>query len=339
MSNWYSVVGNENDIVVSTRIRLARNLKNTPFPSYMNEQDKKALNEKVKNAVLNSDTPYAKALKYISMEDVPENEIYAMVERHIISPDFAKKTEGRAVIISEDESICVMIGEEDHIRIQVILPGLALNKAYEIADSIDNLLASKLEFAYDNQLGFLTECPTNIGTGLRASVMLHLPLLESGSAINEMAETIGKIGFTVRGMYGEGSKSKASLYQISNQITLGITEKNAIENLGVIVGQLIARERQERNQCDKIKIEDMVYRAYGILKNQRILSSDEMMKLVSRLKIGVSMGILSVDSVLPVKILIETQPYMLCRKCGEKTPQERDILRAETVRNLIKENV
>lgn len=335
MSNWYSIAGKESDIVVSTRIRLARNLQNTPFPSYMNEQEKKALNEKVRNAVLNSDTPYAKSLKYISMEDVPENEIYAMVERHIISPDFAKKTQGRAVIISEDESICVMIGEEDHIRIQVILPGLALSKAYEIADSIDNLLASKLEFAYDSQLGFLTECPTNLGTGLRASVMLHLPLLESSSAINEMAEAIGKIGFTVRGMYGESSKSKASLYQISNQITLGITEKNAIENLGVIAGQLIARERQERNQCDKIKIEDTVWRAYGILKNQRILSSDEMMKLISRLKIGASMGILPIDSVLPIKILIETQPYMLCRKCGEKTPQERDILRAETVRNLI----
>ncbi|MEE0839512.1 MAG: protein arginine kinase [Acutalibacteraceae bacterium] len=335
MANWYSVSAKESDIVVSTRIRLARNLQNTPFPSYMKNEEKKALCEKVKQAVLCSDTPFAKSLKYISMEDIPENEIYAMVERHIISPEFAQNAQGRAVIISEDESICVMIGEEDHIRIQVILPGLALSKAYEIADSIDNLLASRLDFAYDNQLGFLTECPTNLGTGLRASVMLHLPLLESSTAMTEMSEAIGKIGFTVRGMYGEGSKSKASLYQISNQITLGITEKNAIENLSVIAEQLIAREKEERSRYPKAVLEDTVWRAYGILKNQRILSSDEMMKLVSRLKIGASMGILPIDSVLPVKILIETQPFMLCRKCGEKTPQERDILRAETVRELI----
>ncbi|MEE0946304.1 MAG: protein arginine kinase [Acutalibacteraceae bacterium] len=336
MSNWYSVAANDNDIVVSTRVRLARNISNTPFPSYMNEEERVALNEKVKKAIVESDTPYAKSLKYISMSDIPENEIYAMVERHIISPDFAKNPKNRAIIISEDESICVMIGEEDHIRIQVIKAGLQLEKAYEIADSIDNLLASKLEFAYDSQLGFLTECPTNLGTGLRASVMLHLPLLSSGSLMAEMAETVGKIGFTVRGMYGEGSKSKASLYQISNQITLGITEKNAIENLSVIARQLMARETEERNSCDKVVLEDAVWRAYGILKNQRILSSDEMMKLVSKIKIGASMGILPIDSVLPIKILIETQPFMLCRKCGDKTPQERDILRAETVRELLR---
>ena len=335
MANWYSVPAKENDIVVSSRIRLARNLKNIPFPSYMSDEKRKEVNDKIKNAILQSDTPFAKTLKFISMEDVPENEIYAMVERHIISPEFAKNTEGRAIIISEDESVCVMIGEEDHIRIQVIYPGLDLEKAYDIAGQLDDLLASKLEFAFDEQLGYLTECPTNLGTGLRASVMLHLPLLEGSGNVNEIAETIGKLGFTVRGMYGEGSKSKASLYQISNQITLGITEKNAIDNLLVIARQLIEKERNERNSVDKIKLEDMVWRAYGTLKNQRILSSDEMMKLISRLKIGTAMEILPFGNTLPMEILIETQPYMLCRKCGEKSPMERDILRAKTVRNMI----
>ena len=335
MANWYSVPAKENDIVVSSRIRLARNLKNIPFPSYMSDEKRKEVNDKIKNAILQSDTPFAKTLKFISMEDVPENEIYAMVERHIISPEFAKNTEGRAIIISEDESVCVMIGEEDHIRIQVIYPGLDLEKAYDIAGQLDDLLASKLEFAFDEQLGYLTECPTNLGTGLRASVMLHLPLLEGSGNVNEIAETIGKLGFTVRGMYGEGSKSKASLYQISNQITLGITEKNAIDNLLVIARQLIEKERNERNSVDKIKLEDMVWRAYGTLKNQRILSSDEMMKLISRLKIGTAMEILPFGNTLPMEILIETQPYMLCRKCGEKSPMERDILRAKAVRNMI----
>ena len=335
MANWYSVPAKENDIVVSSRIRLARNLKNIPFPSYMSDEKRKEVNDKIKNAILQSDTPFAKTLKFISMEDVPENEIYAMVERHIISPEFAKNPKGRAIIISEDESVCVMIGEEDHIRIQVIYPGLDLEKAYDIAGQLDDLLASKLEFAFDEQLGYLTECPTNLGTGLRASVMLHLPLLESSGNVNEIAETIGKLGFTVRGMYGEGSKSKASLYQISNQITLGITEKNAIDNLLVIARQLVEKERNERNSVDKIKLEDMVWRAYGTLKNQRILSSDEMMKLISRLKIGTAMEILPFGNTLPMEILIETQPYMLCRKCGEKSPMERDILRAKTVRNMI----
>lgn len=335
MSNWYSTAANENDIVVSTRIRLARNLENTPFPSYMDIDAKRQVGEQIRKAILESDTPYANSLKYISMEDVPENEIYAMVERHIISPEFAKNPEGRAIVISEDESVCIMICEEDHIRIQVILPGLALNEAYDTANRIDDILSSKLKFAFDNNLGYLTECPTNIGTGLRASVMLHLPLMEGSGSIGEIAETIGKIGFTVRGMYGESSKSKASLYQISNQITLGITEKNAIDNLGVIAKQLLSREREERNKFDEIQLEDIVWRAYGILKNQRILSSDEMMRQVSKIKIGISKGILPFESTLPMQILIETQPHMLCRKFGEKTPQERDILRAKTVRNMI----
>lgn len=334
MSNWYTV-DPMNSIAVSTRIRLARNLKDTPFPSRLDAEKKKAVCEKIQNAILQSDTPFAKKLKYISMDDIPKSEIFAMVERHIISPEFAGSTEGKAVIISDDETISVMIGEEDHVRIQVILPGLNLEKAYEAAVAIDDLLEAKCGFAYDEQLGYLTECPTNLGTGLRASVMLHLPFMESSGAVSEISETIGKIGFTVRGMYGEGSKSKASLYQISNQITLGITEKNAIDNLSVITKQIIDREENERKSADKLKIEDMVWRAYGILKNQRLLSTDEMMNLVSKIKIGIAMGILPFDAVLPIKILIETGPNMLCRFIGEKTPEERDFLRAKTVRNMI----
>ena len=165
--------------------------------------------------------------------------------------------------------------------------------------------------------------------------MLHLPFMESAGAVNEIADTIGKIGFTVRGMYGEGSKSKASLYQISNQITLGITEKNAIDNLNVITKQLIDRELNERKRTDRIKLEDLVWRAYGILKNQRLLSSDEMYKLVSHIKVGIAEGILPFDETLPMRILIETSPNMLCRFTGEKTPSERDFLRAKQVRKMI----
>lgn len=335
MSSWYTTHAPEDDIAVSTRIRLARNLSGLPFPAGMTPEQRRELNLKVKNAVLQSNTPFAKSLKYIDMADVPQTEIAAMVERHIISPEFAEENAERAIIISADESISIMIGEEDHVRIQVILGGLQLEKAYDTAEQLDSLLYNELHFAFDRNLGFLTECPTNLGTGLRASVMLHLPVTESNGEISSIAETVGKIGFTVRGMYGEGSKASASMYQVSNQITLGISEKNAIDNLKIITQQLIDKERKARNSLNKIKLEDMCFRALGTLQNSRILSSREMMDLLSRIKLGISMGIIKTD-VLPIKLFIEGQPNMLMKKYGQLEPEERDIYRAAFMRDALK---
>ena len=335
MSSWYTSHAPEDDIAVSTRIRLARNLSGLPFPARMSSEQRKELNLKVKNAVLQSNTPFAKSLKYIDMADVPQTEIAAMVERHIISPEFAEENAERAIIISADESISIMIGEEDHVRIQVILGGLQLEKAYDTAEQLDSLLYNELHFAFDRSLGFLTECPTNLGTGLRASVMLHLPVTESNGEISSIAETVGKIGFTVRGMYGEGTKASASMYQVSNQITLGISEKNAIDNLKIITAQLIDKERKARNGLNKIKLEDMCFRALGTLQNSRILSSKEMMDLLSRIKLGISMGIIKTD-VLPIKLFIEGQPNMLMKKYGQLEPEERDIYRAAFIRDALK---
>lgn len=335
MSSWYTTHAPEDDIAVSTRIRLARNLSGLPFPARMTPEQRRELNLKVKNAVLQSNTPFAKSLKYIDMADVPQTEIAAMVERHIISPEFAEENADRAIIISADESISIMIGEEDHVRIQVILGGLQLEKAYDTAEQLDSLLYNELHFAFDRSLGFLTECPTNLGTGLRASVMLHLPVTESNGEISSIAETVGKIGFTVRGMYGEGTKASASMYQVSNQITLGISEKNAIDNLKIITAQLIDKERKARNGLNKIKLEDMCFRALGTLQNCRILSSKEMMDLLSRIKLGISMGIIKTD-VLPIKLFIEGQPNMLMKKYGQLEPEERDIYRAAFIRDALK---
>lgn len=335
MSSWYTTHAPEDDIAVSTRIRLARNLSGLPFPARMTPEQRRELNLKVKNAVLQSNTPFAKSLKYIDMADVPQTEIAAMVERHIISPEFAEENAERAIIISADESISIMIGEEDHVRIQVILGGLQLEKAYDTAEQLDSLLYNELHFAFDRSLGFLTECPTNLGTGLRASVMLHLPVTESNGEISSIAETVGKIGFTVRGMYGEGTKASASMYQVSNQITLGISEKNAIDNLKIITAQLIDKERKARNGLNKIKLEDMCFRALGTLQNSRILSSKEMMDLLSRIKLGISMGIIKTD-VLPIKLFIEGQPNMLMKKYGQLEPEERDIYRAAFIRDALK---
>lgn len=335
MSSWYTTHAPEDDIAVSTRIRLARNLSGLPFPARMTPEQRKELNLKVKSAVLQSNTPFAKSLKYIDMADVPQTEIAAMVERHIISPEFAEENADRAIIISADESISIMIGEEDHVRIQVILGGLQLEKAYDTAEQLDSLLYNELHFAFDRSLGFLTECPTNLGTGLRASVMLHLPVTESNGEISSITETVGKIGFTVRGMYGEGTKASASMYQVSNQITLGISEKNAIDNLKIITAQLIDKERKARNGLNKIKLEDMCFRALGTLQNSRILSSKEMMDLLSRIKLGISMGIIKTD-VLPIKLFIEGQPNMLMKKYGQLEPEERDIYRAAFIRDALK---
>ncbi len=334
MSSWYAVSAPEDDIVVSTRIRIARNLSGIPFPVRMTGEQRLMLNQRVKKAITESNTPFAKSLKYIDMRDVPQTEIMAMVERHVISPEFANGDAERAIILSDDESISIMIGEEDHIRIQVILGGLQLEEAYNIAERLDTLLYDSLHFAFDRNLGFLTECPTNLGTGLRASVMLHLPVTESSGEIAQIADSVGKIGFTVRGMYGEGSKPAASMYQVSNQITLGISEKNALDNLKIITQQLIEKERGVRENLNRVKLEDTCFRALGILQNCRVLSSEEMMNLLSRIKLGISMGILKTN-VLPVKLLIEGQPYMLMKKYGQLEPDERDIYRANRIREAV----
>ena len=331
MSSWYQTKGPKDDIAVSSRIRLARNLSGIPFPARMTNNERMELNVKVKKAIMESNTPFSKSLKYIDMRDVPETQKYAMVERHIISPEFAKLKDESAVILSPDESISIMIGEEDHIRIQVISSGLQLTEAYDVAERIDSLLHGSLQFAFDNNLGFLTECPTNLGTGLRASVMLHLPALENSGEIEELANSIAKIGFTVRGMYGEGSKSAAALYQVSNQVTLGLSEKNALENLNIITTQLMEKELESRKKIDTISLEDICFRALATLQSARILTSSEMMQLISRVKLGQSMGILEIEA-LPIKILVEAQPFMLMQKYGILEPNDRDIYRANMVR-------
>ncbi len=335
MSNWYQNEAVNSDIAVSSRIRIARNLKGIPFSSKMSLEQKKELNKKVKQAITNSNSSFAKSLKYIEMRDIPENQRFAMVERHIISPEFAAKGLDGAIILSSDESISIMVGEEDHIRIQVILGGLNIDEAYDIADKIDTLLHNSLDFAFDSKLGFLTECPTNLGTGLRASVMLHLPALETSGEMESLSQSISKIGFTVRGMYGEGTKSLASLYQISNQITLGLSEKNALDNLKIITAQLIEKEKEIRNGYNKLKIEDLCFRALGLLQNSRILSSEEAMNLLSSVKLGKSMGILDIEQ-SPIKLLIESQPFMLMQKFGIMEADERDICRANMIRKTLK---
>lgn len=336
MSNWYENVDLKNQLVVSSRIRLARNIKGLPFPKRMNDSQKIETLETFKKLLDGVMIEGVGTLKYINMETIPEEELFAMVERHIISPDFAKKTGPKGIVISENESVSIMLLEEDHIRLQVLLGGLKLNEAYEIAKKIENILSEGLTLAFDKQLGYLTECPTNLGTGLRASVMLHLPILEATRTLGSLAESISKIGLTVRGMYGEGSSSYASLYQLSNQVTLGISEQAAIDNLSAIATQIVQKELSARDGLEKNSLEDSVYRSLGTLKYARLLTSEEMMKLLSSVKLGVDMGILKdIDPALPMSLLIEGQPYSLQRVNGRMTSDDRDVIRAKLIRERL----
>lgn len=336
MRNWFEKVDSQNPLVVSSRIRLARNVRGVPFPKRMNVTQKEEMLKSIKEILDGVTIDEVGTLKYIDMLAVPDEELFAMVERHVISPDFAKKSGPKGLVISENESVSIMLLEEDHIRLQVLEGGLSLTHAYETAKRIEAILSENLKIAFDPALGYLTECPTNLGTGLRASVMLHLPVLKQSGGLNAIAESVSKIGLTVRGMYGEGSRSMASLFQLSNQVTLGISEQAAIENLSAIATQIVQKELSTREALDKKVLEDSVYRALGTLKYARLLTSEEMMNLISSVKLGVEMGILeNIDPALPMTILIETQAYSLQKANGRMTPSDRDVLRADIIRTRL----
>lgn len=333
---WYYNAGKDNDTAVSTRIRLARNVVGFPFPARLSVTQKEEFNQQICDAVKGM-TVKGKRLMTVKMDDLSEKQCYAMVERHLISPEFAASRQGRTLILSEDESISIMLNEEDHLRIQVMQSGQAVEDCLETALELEKALSEKLQFAYDERLGYLTACPTNLGTAMRASVMLHLPALESKGAVNSLANTVSKIGLTLRGSFGEGSKADTSLYQLSNQITLGITEESAAQNLVSIADQVIQKERDARKEAEKIVIEDKAYRAYAILKNARLMSFKELGSLIGILRIAISNGILTeIDNQQLTSLIFDTKQanIALCNK-GADTPAQRDKVRADTVRERI----
>ncbi len=332
MAKWYLGEGEQSDVVLSTRIRLARNLAEYPFPARLDTKSRIAVNEIVRDAV-----PAAANLKYIEMKTLTQAQIVSLAEKHLISPEFASSADGRALLLSDSEEISVMLEEEDHIRLQVMKPGLSLSEPYAEADRLDNAINEKVKFAFDERLGYLTECPTNLGTGMRASVMLHLPALTALGRMNTLASTVSKLGLTIRGAYGEGSASMGDLYQLSNQVTLGITEKGAIENLKTIVLQLASQERAARTELLKsVETEDTVYRAYGVLKSARLLGTKEFMQLASRVRMGAVGGLLSVDPKQLNELMVSLQPASLNAQAGKTLDaRERDILRAKIVRERL----
>lgn len=328
------------DIVISTRVRLARNLKEFPFPCRLSKQGMEKVTEKVKSAIKDSHSSVASDFSFIKMDALTPMQGVSLVERRLVSPEFVSDVEGKALLLSSDESLSIMINEEDHIRIQAITKGLALEQTLDIVDKLDTLLDENLDFAFDKKLGYLTQCPTNLGTGMRASVMLHLPALEKSRAIGRISGNLSKLGLTIRGAHGEGTEPKGALYQLSNQVTLGISEKAAIENLKNITKQLVAQEEMARERlCESIEIKDTLSRSLGILRYAISISHDEALQLLSNVRFGIEAGVLEgVSTSLIDRLMIDVEPATITVNSGKNlSPAERDIIRAEFIREALKQ--
>ena len=330
---WYKEK-QDNDIIVSTRVRLARNLEKYPFPNTLNDEGKKKVIDELKNAILESASTLSKSFSYKGMAELSAYEKQVLSEKHLISVEMAKKNDG-GVLISEDENMSIMLMEEDHLRLQVILGGFRLKEAWEIADKVDNVIEETANYAFSEEFGYLTACPTNTGTGMRASVMMHLPALTFTNNISRIISSASKLGLTVRGLYGEGSKAYGNLYQVSNQVTLGISEEEIISNLENIAEQIEKLEKNAREKLSGDEISDKLWRAYGTLKYARSVSSQEAKALISEVILGKNMGIIDTEEKMPlISLMVETEPALIMD--GEKmTPEERDKKRGE----LLRENV
>lgn len=329
---------NNKDIVVSTRVRLARNLKDCPFTCKLSKDKMEYVNEKVKDSILKSNSSIQNDFEYIDMSKLSNIQAVSLVERHLVSPEFIANPSGRSLLLKKDNSVSIMVNEEDHVRLQVLKEGLALSEAYDVADKIDTLLDEQLNFAFDERFGYLTACPTNLGTGMRASLMLHLPVLQENGAMSRISSNLSKLGITIRGTFGEGTKAKGALYQLSNQVTLGLSENAAISNLKDISNQIIAQERKAReNLSGNIKVLDVIGRSLGILKEARLISSDEIMHLLSNVRLGISIGVISDVSIDDVnKLLNEVQPATIVKDLENTvSDQKRDEMRANLVREKL----
>ena len=327
MAKWYKETGTQSDIVLSTRVRLARNIKGYPFPNKMNAEQAQKVIQSVDDAL----SLISVNFKRIDIAKASKQEIAQLIEARYISPNIGKVGIPSAVFISEDETISIMVNEEDHIRLQSIFAGQETQKAYDALVHLDDYLADRLEYAVREKYGHLTSCLTNAGTGMRVSCMMHLPAIVECGMADKLFATIGKLGVTVRGIYGEGTKSVGNIYQISNQVTLGRSERELIDNLDKTVEQVIEKEYQLRSKLVEKKgiiLEDCIMRSYGILKNARVMQSKELMTLLSNLRIGVANGMIKgITSADINTLMVETTSAFLQGSHLEKDAERAGIIR------------
>ena len=339
ISPWMREEGADNDIVLSSRIRLARNFANVTYPVLGKESELKKVHDFMKETYDKTSFQDYKNFHFINLKDLSEIQTQILVEKHLISPNLVRFPEA-AVLISENEQVSIMVNEEDHLRIQLYLPGMKLADGLEEAFALDDWIEERIDYAFDEKFGYLTSCPTNVGTGMRASVMMHLPALVITKQLNRMIPAINQLGLVVRGIYGEGSESLGNIFQISNQITLGKSEKDIVLDLASVVNQLIEQERLARKYITEqlgVSLEDRVFRSYGILKNARIIESKEASKCISNVRLGIDLGIIKNTSKnILNELMILTQPGFLQHYAKRRlTPRERDVFRASLIRERL----
>ena len=339
---WYDDNGNNKDVVITSRIRLARNLKNYLFSSKLSNDQASSVFEEVNKGIPNLESKLSKKINGYTLNSLNDIDKEAMMERHIISPELVNKKQNSGVLLSEDEKISVMVNEEDRLRIQSITNGMNIDDAYIVANAIDDIMSEYLSYAFHEKYGYLTCCPTNLGTGLRASYMLFLPALSISEKISKLAEELSKFGITLRGTHGEGTKTIGYLYQISNQKTLGRTEEEIIAGLNKIVEQVVAQERNQREYIIKNnyhETQDQIYRSYGVLKYARQLSTNDSLTLLSQLKLGVDTNLIKFESACNIYgLMVKAQPGNLQNKAKEELDSsQRDRYRANYIRDNLPE--
>ncbi|SDI06006.1 protein arginine kinase [Alteribacillus persepolensis] len=333
--------GPEGDIVLSTRIRLARNLEHYPFPIVASDESANTMLHYTSKELTKDSYPQMGSLELLKMNELSPNQKRVLVEKHLISPHLAEKSLHGAVLLSDDESVSIMLNEEDHIRLQCLFRGFQLNESLVLSNGLDDWIEEKVTYAFDEKRGFLTSCPTNVGTGMRASVMMHLPALVMTQQLNRILPAINQLGLVVRGIYGEGSEALGNLFQISNQMTLGKSEEDIVEDLRGVVMQLIQQERYARDEImrtSKIQLEDKVFRSFGLLTNSRIMESKEAAERLSDVRLGIDLDLIQgISGNILNELMILTQPGFLQQYAGKGlTPDERDVRRAALIRERMK---
>lgn len=335
---WLNGSGEYPGIILSSRVRLARNVKGVPFSHRASEEQLAEIQAQILNAQQKCNS--LKNAFLINTSDMADIDKQFMVERHLVSPVLLEKKGARGILVGDKEIVSVMVNEEDHLRLQAIQSGFQPKSAWCIIDRIDDELGASLDYAFSDQFGYLTACPTNTGTGLRASVLIHLPALVLTQEIDKVLRGITQVGLAVRGFYGEGTAVLGNLFQISNQTTLGQSEEDIINSLERVTKQIIGYEEDARKTLfkdAKSQIEDKIWRAYGIVKNARVLTSQEFMNLSSAVRLGVVMGMITDINIKTInQLMVWTQPSHLQKRAGRKMePAERDAHRANYVRKTL----
>lgn len=340
-SNWMIGKGPEADVVISSRVRLARNLKEYPFPHALNEPQSGEVLEVVRAAADNHELKkLTGTLNFVKLDELEPTERHILVEKHLISPQHAENVKNRAVMLSDNEALSIMVNEEDHLRIQTLFPAFQLLEALDMANRVDDILEKTLDYSFCEQRGYLTACPTNVGTGLRGSVMLHLPGLVMGGHINNIITAISQLGLVVRGYYGEGTKALGQLFQVSNQITLGQSEEDIVKNIISVTRQIISQERAARKSlCENNsdRLEDKIFKSFGILSYARMLTSEEALNMLSDLRLGAALGLLKNLSQQDInELIVMIRPAFLQKMTErEMSPKERDLKRARIIRSKL----